>query len=161
MSKNLFNMSFKLNDMLCCHSSLCTSLNDHMNQRVNEIIPGGVVGVDGAFYPEILHLPARRAALCHPDWGGVWGPHKFYVAVGVRLGWQCVGTTVQESAPHRLWKAGIWFAGRLNLALPRFNLGHWVTGTHCGWHTGAHITCTCGVLIYICMYRVNMRVFTV
>ena len=124
------------------HSSFWLLMKCHMNHNVNEIILGGEVDV--AFYLEMLHLPARAAALRQPDWWGVWRPHKFYVGVCVKLGC-CCGATLQEAAPRRLFKSGIWFAGRLNLALPGLNLGHWVSGTHCDWHTGGtnqmHMLC--------------------
>lgn len=128
----------------------------HMNHSVNKIILGGEV----AFYLEMLNLPARAAAPCQPDWWGVWRPHKFYVGVCVKLGC-CCGATLQEAAPRRLFKAGIWFAGRLNLALPGLNLGHWVSGTHCDWHTGAQTRCTCCVVIYICIHWLNIMVMPV
>lgn len=79
------------------------------------------------------HLPP-----CHPGWGGWLKVHCW------------------RAAPHRLPKAGIWSARRLNLALPGFNLGHWVTGAvwlAYGWG-GGQIRCTCHALICICMYTV-------
>lgn len=87
--------------------------------------------------------------------------HKFYVGVCVKLGWQCVAVALQ-SAPHWLLKAGIWFAGRLNLALPGLNLGHWVTGTHCDWHTeGTNHMYMWRVNLYLHVYSKHVCVYCV